>query len=128
MLAVRYIDDILTLNCPDFINKAASIYDKELKLEETYKGNHWCFLDLDISLQNGSGIVNVYNKTDAFPFKVNGFGYPDSKVSASIDSNTIIGQPIRYARICSNKSDLLSALGNYVTVTLPEISLLILWS
>jgi hypothetical protein len=105
MLAVRYIDDILALNCPDFINKAASIYVKELKLEETYKGNHCCFLDLDISLQNGSGIVNVYNKTDAFPFKVNRFGYPDSKVSASIHSNTIIGQLIRYARICSNKND-----------------------
>ena len=27
ILAVRYIDDILALNCPDFINKAASIYD-----------------------------------------------------------------------------------------------------
>ena len=36
ILAVRYIDDMLALNCPDFINKAASIYDKELILEKMY--------------------------------------------------------------------------------------------
>jgi hypothetical protein len=105
VLAVRYIDDILTLNCPDFITKAANIYNKELKLEETYAGNHCCFLDLDITVQNGTVKTNIYNKTDAFPFKVNRFGYPDSKVSANIHSNTIIGQLIRYARICNNLSD-----------------------
>ena len=108
VLAVRYIDDILALNCPDFINKASSIYDKELKLEETYDGNHCCFLDLDITLQNGSVKTNVYNKTDAFPFKVNRFGYPDSKVSTNIHNNTIIGQLIRYARICNNINDFVS--------------------
>ena len=70
VLAVRYIDDILALNCPDFIIKAANIYIKELKLEETYAGNHCCFLDLDITLQNGTVKTNIYNKTDAFPFKV----------------------------------------------------------
>jgi hypothetical protein len=102
VLAVRYIDDILALNCPDFITKAANIYDKELKLEETYAGNHCCFLDLDITLNNKTVETNVYNKTDAFPFKVNRFGYPDSKVSTSIHCNTIIGQLIRYARICNN--------------------------
>ena len=108
VIAVRYIDDILALNCPDFIAKAANIYDKELKLEETYAGNHCCFLDLDITLQNGTVKTNVYNKTDAFPFKVNRFGYPDSKVSANIHSNTVIGQLIRYARICNNTNDFIS--------------------
>jgi len=105
VLAVRYIDDILTINCPDFITIAASIYDKELKLEETYAGNHCCFLDLDITLRNGNVITNIYNKTDAFPFKVNRYGYPDSKVSSRIHSNTIIRQLIRYARICNNTND-----------------------
>jgi hypothetical protein len=105
VVAVRYIDDILTLNCPDFISKAAIIYDKELKLEETYAGNQCCFLDLDITLLNSTVKTNIYNKTDAFPFKVNRFGYPDSKVSANIHSNTIIGQLIRYARICNNLND-----------------------
>jgi hypothetical protein len=108
VLAVRYIDDILTLNCPDFKTKAASIYEKELKLEETYAGKHCCFLDLDITLHNGAVKTNVYNKTDAFPFKVNRLGYPDSKVSASIHNNTIIGQLIRYARICNNTGDFAS--------------------
>jgi len=105
VIAVRYIDDILTLNCPDFITKAASIYVKELKLEETHAGNHCCFLDLDITLQNGTVRTNIYNKTDAFPFKVNRFGYPDSMISANIHNNTIIGQLIRYARICNNAND-----------------------
>ena len=108
LIAVRYIDDILALNCPDFITKAAGIYNKELRLEETYAGNHCCFLDLDIKLQNGTVKTNVYNKTDAFPFKVNRFGYPDSMVSANIHSNTIIGQLIRYARICNNTNDFVS--------------------
>ena len=108
VIAVRYIDDILALNCPDFITKAATIYDKELKLEETYAGNYCCFLDLDIKLQNGIIITTVYNKTDAFPFKVNKFGYPDSKVSVYIHDNTITGQLIRYARICNNTDDFAS--------------------
>jgi hypothetical protein len=108
ILAVRYIDDILALNCPDFITKAAGIYDKELKLEETYAGNHCCFLDLDITLQDGLVKTNIYNKTDAFPFKVNRFGYPDSKVSTYIHTNTIIGQLIRYARVCNNTNDFTS--------------------
>jgi hypothetical protein len=108
VIAVRYIDDILSINCPDFITKAANIYDKELKLEETYAGSHCCFLDLDIRLQDGIIKTTVYNKTDAFPFKVNRFGFPDSKVSAGIHSNTITGQLLRYARICNNTSDFAS--------------------
>ena len=105
VVAVRYINDILTLNCPNFLTKAANIYVKELKLEETYAGNHCCFLDLDITLQSGTVRTNIYNKTDAFPFKVNRFGYPDSMISANIHNNTIIGQLIRYARICNNVND-----------------------
>ncbi len=115
ILAVRYIDDVLAVNCPDFITKAADIYDKDLKLEETYAGNHCCFLDLDITLQNGKEKTNIYNKTDAFPFQVNRFGYPDSKVSANIHSNTIIGQLIRYARICNNTDDFVSRVRELFT-------------
>jgi len=105
IIAVRYIDDILTLNCPNFTTIAASIYDKELKLEETYAGNHCCFLDLDITLLDGRARFNIYNKTDEFPFKVNRFGYPDSNVSTAIHTNTIIGQLIRYARVCNTHAD-----------------------
>jgi hypothetical protein len=100
--------DILALNCPDFLTKAASIYDNELELEETFAENPYCFLDLDITLQNGTVKTNIYNKTDAFPFKVNRFGYPDSMVSTNIHSNTVIGQLIRYARICNNTNGFVS--------------------
>jgi hypothetical protein len=105
VVAVRYIDDILAVNCPNFTIIANSIYDKELKLDETYAGNRCCFLDLDITLLNGTVKTNIYNKTDAFPFMVNRYGYPDSKISTSVHSNTIIGQLIRYARICNNTND-----------------------
>ena len=74
-------------------------------LEETYAGSYCCFLDLDIKLHNGTIKTTVYNKTDAFPLKVNRFGYPESKVSARIHDNTITGQLIRYARICNNYDD-----------------------
>ncbi|WP_297330617.1 hypothetical protein, partial [Pseudoalteromonas sp.] len=44
-------------------------------------------------------LISVYNKTDAFPFKVNRYTYPDSMISNKVHSTVILTQLIRFARI-----------------------------
>ena len=79
--SMRYIDDVLSINEPNFMHIARQIYDKSLQLEETYNGAHCNFLDLSIGIANDKVELSIYNKTDAFPFLVNRFGHPDSCVS-----------------------------------------------
>ncbi|MCP4584646.1 hypothetical protein, partial [Pseudoalteromonas sp.] len=99
----RYVDDLIVLDCPDFLALAQEIYPSELILECTGFGNQAHFLDLDILLTNGDIIINVYNKVDSFPFKVNRFGYPDNTVPSQSHVSVLYSQLVRYCRICSKE-------------------------
>jgi len=101
--AARYIDDLLVIGVKDFLNICQDIYGNELKLEVAYQGSVGNFLDISLQYQHGLPTFGVYNKTDAFNFSVNRFSYPDSFVSNQVHRAIIIGQLIRYARICSNR-------------------------
>ncbi len=60
---------------------------------------------MDLHIQLGTTkklpLINVFNKTDAFPFKVNRYGYPDSGISTKVHGAVILTQLIRFARICT---------------------------
>ena len=72
-------------------------------METTYDGKMCNYLDLHIEIDhNNKTSTSLYNKVDAFPFKVNRFGYPDSNVSIKVHQATISGQLIRYGRICNS--------------------------
>lgn len=105
IIAVRYIDDILVLNDNEFINYAANIYGSQLALEVTHAGNECCFLDLHITTHALAPKIDVYNKTDAFPFTVNRYGYADSCISIKTHSGVIVSQLIRFARIHTDFRD-----------------------
>ncbi|MCP4653638.1 MAG: hypothetical protein GY858_09710, partial [Candidatus Omnitrophica bacterium] len=99
----RFVDDLIVLDCPDFLILVKVIYSNELILECTCLGNHAHFLDLDILLANRDIIINVYNKVDSFPFKVNRFGYPDNTVPLQSHVAVLHSQLVRYCCICSNE-------------------------
>ncbi len=101
ILAARFIDDIFIANCPEFLTYVTRIYGTDLQLDVTYEGQVCNFLDLHIQLITVQRLpqVSVYNKTDAFPFKVNRYCYPDSMVSSKVHCTLILTQLIRFARI-----------------------------
>ncbi len=101
ILAVRFIDDIFVANFPQFLTYASKIYGTDLQLDVTSNGQACNFLDLHIQLIPNSRLplISVYNKTDAFPFKVNRYTYPDSMISNKVHSTVILTQLIRFARI-----------------------------
>jgi len=102
----RYIDDVFAIDCPNFLQLASQIYGSDLDLATTHSGNHCDFLDLSVTIDGvGSMSISVYNKIDAFPFRVKRFGYPDSNVSGRVHMTTIYGQLLRYARISSKLCD-----------------------
>ena len=99
----RYIDDLLIPNCPLFRNVSQNIYDKSLNLEFICEGSSKCdYLDLSIEQKNRLHI-SVYNKTDAFPFYVERYGYIDSNVPSSIHYVVFESQILRIAQICTDR-------------------------
>ena len=104
----RYLDDILVLNCKEFIDIYKTIYPSELTLEPSHgKGldNHFLYLNHNMSDNNKLGF-KIYNKTDDFDFKVIIFPFPESNIRSNITYSAFFSQLLRYARICSNYIDL----------------------
>ncbi len=105
----RYIDDLLVVNCPNFLTIARKIYPISLPLTSasSTSNNHSCnFLDLSISISPFS--ISVYNKTDDFNFEVQRYVYIDSNVSPSLGYNVFVAQVIRFGRICTSFPEFLS--------------------
>ena len=75
----RYIDDLLTLNNPDFQACIDQIYPPELK--KTTESNDSCsYLDLNINVHNGMFYTDLYNKRDTFRFSIVNFSHVDSNI------------------------------------------------
>jgi len=123
---VRYIDDLLVIGAQDFLPNCRSIYG-ELNLEVAYQGSVGNFLDISLQYINGNPITGVYNKVDAFDFKVNRFSYRDSFVSCQVHRAIVLGQIIRYARISSDKILFISRcqelFGTYLSRGFPHLFL-----
>ena len=68
-----YLDDILVLNCKEFIDISKNIQPSELTLELRHgTGLEDHFLDLNINNSDNNKLgFKMYNKTDDFDFEVN---------------------------------------------------------
>jgi len=102
----RYLDDIVTPNINDFIVDFKIIYPTNLILEANVVDNtndnisdH--FLDLDIYISENRFCFKVYNKVDAFHFRVISFPFAKSCIPINIGYNTFYSQLFRYSKICS---------------------------
>ncbi len=94
-LVARFVNDVIVVNCQNFLEIDKEIYPNELELECTFFGNHAEFLDLDILLKDGAFGTTVFNKVDSFPFKVNRFGYPGSCVPLHSHFSVLYSQLVR---------------------------------
>ncbi len=102
----RYIDDLLVVNCPNFLSIAKKIYPDSLPLTSascTINNSTCNFLDLSLNISPFS--ISVYNKTDDFNFDVQRYVHNDSNVSPTLGYNVYVAQIIRFGRICTSFPD-----------------------
>lgn len=114
---MRYIDDLLCINAPMFLDTCHSIYPAELPLEHTNPGSYTeCnFLDLGIQITSTEQLkLNLYNKTDVFNFDVIRYVHSTSNIHSQVAFNTFFGQLVRFARICSHQKDFVCAAHNLI--------------
>ena len=97
----RYIDDLLTLNNSRFKDVAGKIYPPELELKRTTESPTRCsYLDLDISIAGHRFCTDLYDKRDAFNFRIVNFPHMDSNIPSKPAYGVFISQLIRYLRVC----------------------------
>ena len=100
----RYIDDVLSINNPDFENYLGQMYPPELEIKDTTESNTSAsYLDLLLSIgRDGQLRTSFYDKRDDFNFHITNFPFLSSNIPSSPAYGVFISQLIRYARACSS--------------------------
>ena len=99
-----YIDDVLSINLPEFVNYLGQMYPVELEVKDTTESNTSAsYLDLLLSIGRGSQLhTSIYDKRDDFNFHITNFPFLSSNIPTSTAYGVFISQLIRYARACSS--------------------------
>ena len=100
----RYIDDVLSINNPDFENYLGQMYPLELEVKDTTESNTSAsYLDLLLSIgMDGQLRTSLYDKRDDFNFHITNFPFLSSNIPSSPAYGVFISQLIRYTRACSS--------------------------
>ena len=100
----RYIDDVLSINNPDFENYLGQMYSPELEIKDTTESNiSASYLDLLLSIgRDGQLRTSLYDKRDDFNFHITNFPFLSSNIPSPPAYGVFISQLIRYARACSS--------------------------
>ena len=100
----RYIDDVLSINNPDFDNYLGQMYPAELEIKDTAESNTSAScLDLLLSIESdGQMRTSLCDKSDDFNFHITNFPFPSNNISSSPAYDVFISQLLRYARACSS--------------------------
>ena len=100
----RYIDDVLSINNPDFENYLGQMYPPELEIKDTTESNTSAsYLDLLLSIgREGQLRTSLYDKRDDFNFLITNFPFPRSNIPSSPAYDVFISQLIRNARSYSS--------------------------
>ena len=103
----RFIDDLNAINdSGEFERSYLDIYPRELELGRENEDDHYAsFLDLDISIVNGSFDVCLYDKRDKFPFSVVRMPYASSNMPSMMVYSSISAEILRIARAISNNNN-----------------------
>ena len=99
-----YIDDVLSINKPDFENYLGQMYPPELEIKDTTESNTSAFyFDLLLSIgRDGQLHTSLYDKRDDFNFHTTNFSFLSSNIPSSPAYGVFISQLIRYARASSS--------------------------
>ena len=91
----RYIDDLLTINNPDFSDYISKIYPNEPELKQTTEGHGKCsYLDLNIKIINNKFTTDLYDKREAFNFTIVNYPHMDSNIPSKPVYEVFISQLI----------------------------------
>ena len=98
----RYIDYVLSINNPEFVNYLGQMYPVELEIKDTTESNNSAsYLDLLLSIgRDGQLHTSIYDKSDDFNFHITNFPFLSSNIPTSPAYCVFISQLIRYARAC----------------------------
>ena len=101
----RYIDDLIAVNNNnEFENNWREIYPAELELtKESPDGNRSStFMDLSVTIINNRFEYKLYDKRNAFPFKIVRFPYRSSNMPNKMFYSTISAEVLRICRASYN--------------------------
>ena len=100
----RCIEDVLSINNPEFENYMGQMYPVELEIKDTTEGNTSAsYLDLLLSIgRDGQLHTSIYDKRDDFNFHITNFPFLSSNIPTSPAYGVFISQVIRYVRACSS--------------------------
>ena len=102
----RYLDDILNIDNPFFSSMVTSIYPSQLKLTKAnLSDTETSFLDLHLSIDNGTVTSKIYDKRDDFSFDIVNYPHLDGDVPRRTSYGVYVSQLVRFARACNNVSD-----------------------
>ena len=100
----RYIDDVLSINNPDFENYLGQMYPAELEIKDTTESNTSAsYLDLLQSIESDGQLrTSLYDKRDDFNFHITNFPFLSSNIPSSPAYGVFISPLIRNARAYSS--------------------------
>ena len=98
----RYIDDVLSINNPDFANYLGQMYPAELEIKDTTERNTLLPTWIYSCRSRGQLRTSLYDKRDDFNFHITNFPFLSSNIPSSPAYGVFISQLIRYARACSS--------------------------
>ena len=102
-----YLDDLLSPDNIFFDSMVNRIYSSELQLNEANVSDaETSFLDLRLSISDGSVKTKIYDKRDDFAFDIVNFPFLDGDVPRSASYGVYISQLIRFVpRVSSHVDD-----------------------
>ena len=108
-LSYSYVDDLISFNTKRFKEFIADFYPKELTISETTESTSIAsYLDLLFIRDTSNNITSkLYDKRDALGFHIVNVPFMSSNIPSAPAYGVYASQLIRYARCCSNYSDIL---------------------
>ena len=102
----RYLDDILSIDNPEFEKHIRDIYPTELQLNKANASDKETpFLDLNIKIFGSDIHTSVYDKRDDFGFPIVNFPWLSGDVPRLPSYGIYISQLVRFARCCTSVFD-----------------------
>ena len=102
----RYLDDIFTIDNPEFEKHIPDIYPTELQLNKAITSDkETSFLELNIKVVGSDVHISVYDKRDDFGFPIVNFPWFSGDVPRLLSYVVYISQLVRFARCCTSVSD-----------------------
>ena len=102
----RYLNDIFTIDNPEFEKYIPDIYPAELQLNKANTSDkETSFLDLNIKVIGSDIHTSVYDKRDVFGFPIVNFPWLSGDVPRLPPYGIYISQLVRFARCCTSVLD-----------------------